>query len=97
LPDELAVRILLPNGAKGGGDRKARRSSTAIPPRAAPRPGRTGRGEKIGAKIFLRAHPFQGAGRLELDISFSDRIADLAEDGYDLAIRTGDLVVGEES
>jgi DNA-binding transcriptional LysR family regulator len=28
---------------------------------------------------------------LELDISFSDRIADLAEDGYDLAIRTGDL------
>ena len=28
---------------------------------------------------------------LELDISFSDRIADLAEDGYDLAIRTGEL------
>jgi DNA-binding transcriptional LysR family regulator len=28
---------------------------------------------------------------LELDMSFSDRIADLAEDGYDLAIRTGDL------
>jgi len=28
---------------------------------------------------------------LELDLSFSDRIADLAEDGYDLAIRTGDL------
>ena len=28
---------------------------------------------------------------LELDISFSDRIADLTEDGYDLAIRTGDL------
>jgi DNA-binding transcriptional LysR family regulator len=26
---------------------------------------------------------------LELDLSFSDRIADLAEDGYDLAIRTG--------
>jgi DNA-binding transcriptional LysR family regulator len=28
---------------------------------------------------------------LELDLSFSDPIADLAEDGYDLAIRTGDL------
>ncbi len=28
---------------------------------------------------------------LELDLSFSDRVADLAEDGYDLAIRTGDL------
>lgn len=28
---------------------------------------------------------------LELDLSFSDRFADLAEDGYDLAIRTGDL------
>src|SRR5258708_12943238 len=28
---------------------------------------------------------------LELDLSFSDRIADLAEDGYDLAIRTGNL------
>lgn len=28
---------------------------------------------------------------LELDLSFSDRIGDLAEDGYDLAIRTGDL------
>jgi DNA-binding transcriptional LysR family regulator len=28
---------------------------------------------------------------LELDLSFSDRITDLAEDGYDLAIRTGDL------
>ncbi len=28
---------------------------------------------------------------LELDISFSDRLVDLAEDGYDLAIRTGDL------
>lgn len=28
---------------------------------------------------------------LELDLSFSDRIADLAEDGYDLAVRTGAL------
>jgi DNA-binding transcriptional LysR family regulator len=28
---------------------------------------------------------------LELDLSFSDPIADLAEDGYDLAIRTGNL------
>ncbi len=28
---------------------------------------------------------------LELDLSFSDRIADLAETGYDLAIRTGNL------
>jgi DNA-binding transcriptional LysR family regulator len=30
--------------------------------------------------------------KLELELSFSDRIADLAEDGYDLAIRTGSLV-----
>jgi DNA-binding transcriptional LysR family regulator len=28
---------------------------------------------------------------LELDLSFSDRLADLAEDGFDLAIRTGEL------
>jgi DNA-binding transcriptional LysR family regulator len=35
---------------------------------------------------LARQHPM-----LELDLSFSDRIADLAEDGYDLAIRTGDL------
>jgi DNA-binding transcriptional LysR family regulator len=28
---------------------------------------------------------------LELELSFNDRIADIAEDGYDLAIRTGDL------
>lgn len=28
---------------------------------------------------------------LELDLSLNDRFADLAEDGYDLAIRTGDL------
>jgi len=29
--------------------------------------------------------------QLELDLSFSDRIANFAEDGFDLAIRTGDL------
>ena len=29
--------------------------------------------------------------KLELDLSFSDRVVDLAEDGFDLAIRTGDL------
>jgi DNA-binding transcriptional LysR family regulator len=29
--------------------------------------------------------------RLELDLSFGDAITDLAEDGYDLAIRTGNL------
>ena len=29
--------------------------------------------------------------RLELDLSFNDRIADLAENGYDLAIRTGSV------
>jgi len=28
---------------------------------------------------------------LELDLSFSDRFADLAEDGFDLAIRTGEM------
>lgn len=33
-----------------------------------------------------RQHP-----ALELELSLSDRFADLAEDGYDLAIRTGDL------
>lgn len=33
-----------------------------------------------------RQHP-----ALELELSFGDRFADLAEDGYDLAIRTGDL------
>lgn len=33
-----------------------------------------------------RRHP-----TLELELSLSDRFADLAEDGYDLAIRTGDL------
>lgn len=29
--------------------------------------------------------------RLELDLSFNDRVVDLAEDDFDLAIRTGDL------
>lgn len=35
---------------------------------------------------FARKYP-----RLELELSFGDRIVDLAEDGYDLAIRTGAL------
>jgi len=35
---------------------------------------------------LVRSHP-----ALELDLSFSDRLLDLAEDGYDLAIRTGNL------
>lgn len=35
---------------------------------------------------FAQRHP-----ALELDISLSDRFSDLAEDGYDLAIRTGEL------
>ena len=35
---------------------------------------------------LARQHPM-----LELDLSLSDRFADLAEDGYDLAIRTGVL------
>jgi len=35
---------------------------------------------------LARHHPM-----LELDLSLSDRFADLAEDGFDLAIRTGDL------
>ncbi|CAI9404725.1 HTH-type transcriptional regulator DmlR [Pleomorphomonas sp. T1.2MG-36] len=35
---------------------------------------------------FQRRHP-----ALELELSLGDRFADLAEDGYDLAIRTGDL------
>ncbi|WP_457579980.1 LysR family transcriptional regulator [Ensifer canadensis] len=33
----------------------------------------------------------QKYARLELELSFGDRIVDLAEDGYDLAIRTGTL------
>jgi DNA-binding transcriptional LysR family regulator len=46
-------------------------------------------GRRCVAPILLelaRQHP-----RLELDLSFSDPIADLAEDGCDLAIRTGNL------
>lgn len=38
---------------------------------------------------FARKYP-----RLELELSFGDRIVDLAEDGYDLAIRTGTLETG---
>ncbi|WP_265516899.1 LysR family transcriptional regulator [Nitratireductor luteus] len=46
-------------------------------------------GKRCVAPILLelaRRYP-----ELELDLSFSDRIVDIAEDGYDLAIRTGDL------
>jgi DNA-binding transcriptional LysR family regulator len=46
-------------------------------------------GRRCVAPILLelaRQYPM-----LELDLSFSDPIADLAEDGYDLAIRTGNL------
>lgn len=42
----------------------------------------------VAPTLLALAQKYPG---LELDISFSDRIADLAEDGYDLAIRTGDL------
>lgn len=35
---------------------------------------------------LARRHP-----RLELDLSFSDRVADLVEDGFDLAVRIGSL------
>jgi DNA-binding transcriptional LysR family regulator len=35
---------------------------------------------------FARGYP-----ALELDLSFADRLVDLAEDGYDLAVRTGEL------
>ncbi|MBR0645416.1 LysR family transcriptional regulator [Plastoroseomonas hellenica] len=46
-------------------------------------------GRRCVAPVLLdlaRRHP-----ALELDLSFSDRVADLAEDGCDLAIRTGAL------
>jgi DNA-binding transcriptional LysR family regulator len=46
-------------------------------------------GRRCALPILLdlaRQHP-----SLELDLSFSDRIADLAEEGIDLAIRTGEL------
>jgi DNA-binding transcriptional LysR family regulator len=46
-------------------------------------------GRRCALPIMLklaRQHP-----SLELDLSFSDRIADLAEEGIDLAIRTGEL------
>lgn len=45
-------------------------------------------GRRCVAPILLdlaRQHP-----ALELDLSFGDAIVDLAEDGYDLAVRTGD-------
>ena len=46
-------------------------------------------GRRCALPILLelaRQHP-----SLELDLSFSDRVADLAEEGFDLAIRTGEL------
>jgi DNA-binding transcriptional LysR family regulator len=49
-------------------------------------------GKRCVAPILLdlvRRHP-----KLELELSFGDRIVDLAEDGFDLAIRTGALAGG---
>lgn len=46
-------------------------------------------GRRCVAPILLKLA--QQYPALELDLSFSDRVADLAEDGYDLAIRTGGL------
>lgn len=46
-------------------------------------------GRRCAMPILLelaRQHP-----SLELDLSFSDRLVDLAEEGFDLAIRTGEL------
>jgi DNA-binding transcriptional LysR family regulator len=46
-------------------------------------------GRRCVAPILLklvRQYP-----KLELDLSFNDRVIDLAEDGFDLAIRTGEL------
>jgi len=46
-------------------------------------------GRRCAAPVLLelaRRHP-----ALALDLSFSDRVADLAEEGWDLAIRTGEL------
>jgi DNA-binding transcriptional LysR family regulator len=46
-------------------------------------------GRRCAAPVLLglaQRHP-----ALELDLSFNDRVVDLADDGYDLAIRTGDL------
>lgn len=46
-------------------------------------------GRRCVAPILLtlvRQYP-----KLELDLSFNDRVVDLAEDGFDLAIRTGEL------
>lgn len=44
-------------------------------------------GRRCVAPVLLRLA--QQYPALELDLSFSDRFSDLAEDGYDLAIRTG--------
>jgi DNA-binding transcriptional LysR family regulator len=46
-------------------------------------------GRRCVAPILLKLA--QQYPMLELDLSFNDRIADLAENGYDLAIRTGSL------
>ncbi|WP_315832253.1 LysR family transcriptional regulator [Bradyrhizobium prioriisuperbiae] len=46
-------------------------------------------GRRCVAPILLQLA--QTYPTLELDLSLSDRFADLAEDGYDLAIRTGEL------
>ncbi len=45
-------------------------------------------GRRCVAPVLLKLA--QQYPALELDLSFSDRFSDLAEDGYDLAIRTGD-------
>src|SRR5919198_6107079 len=46
-------------------------------------------GRRCVAPILLELAKHYPA--LELDLSLNDRIADLAEDGYDLAVRTGSL------
>src|SRR5215470_9303741 len=47
----------------------------------------------FGRVTFVPALPgfYQRYPDITLDLSFSDRAVDLIEDGYDLAVRTGDL------